>query len=130
MELTYRGGQEPIVHLQADLFNSVAWAQQNNQRWAFTLSNAGAFYSEDRYDLAQLTDINWQAVHTNRWGGNGIDSSIKEGKQAEFLMEHHFPWHLVERIGMLSRSVYHEVSKALRETAHKPKVEIKPEWYY
>ena len=27
-ELTYKGGQEPIVHLQADLTASVQWAQQ------------------------------------------------------------------------------------------------------
>lgn len=32
-ELAYRGGQEPIVHLEADLHASVVWAQQNNQRW-------------------------------------------------------------------------------------------------
>jgi hypothetical protein len=53
-ELAYRGGQEPIVHLEADLHASVAWAQQNNQRWAFTLSNAGSRFFEDRCDLAIL----------------------------------------------------------------------------
>ena len=43
-ELSYHGGQEPIVHLEADLRQTVAWAEENNQRWAFTLSNAGANY--------------------------------------------------------------------------------------
>ena len=37
-ELAYRGGQGPIVHLEADLRDSVAWADQNRSRWAFTLS--------------------------------------------------------------------------------------------
>lgn len=40
-ELSYEGGQEPIVHLEADLAETVAWAEANDKRWAFTLSNAG-----------------------------------------------------------------------------------------
>ena len=27
---------------------TVAWAEKNNLRWAFTLSNAGTYYFEDR----------------------------------------------------------------------------------
>lgn len=45
--LSYRGGQGPIVHLEADLHETVAWADSQRQRWAFTLSNAGSFYFED-----------------------------------------------------------------------------------
>lgn len=65
-DLTYKGGQEPIVHLEADLHATIAWAQQNNRRWAFTLSNAGAYYFEDRSDIAQLGDINWDAVQARQ----------------------------------------------------------------
>lgn len=130
-ELTYRGGQEPIIHLQADLHTSVAWAdQQGQQRWVFTLSNAGSRYFEDRCDLKQLHEINWSAVQANQWSGSGIDPLIKEGKQAEFLIEHHFPWHLVESIGVRSQSVYQQVIQALQVANHKPKTEIKPKWYY
>ena len=130
VELSYRGGQGPIVHLEADLCASVAWAEQNNRRWAFTLSNAGAYYFEDRRDLAQLAEINWEAVQTNRWSGNDIAPSIKEGKQAEFLMEYSFPWHLVERIGVHSRAIYQQVADVLPAGGHQPHVEIMAEWYY
>src|SRR5688572_32706394 len=41
-DLTYRGGQGPIVHLEADLRQVVEWATENGRRWAFSLSNAGA----------------------------------------------------------------------------------------
>lgn len=129
-ELTYRGGQSPIVHLEADLYAAVAWSEQQNRRWAFTLSNAGAYYFEDRTNLAQLGEVNWEAVQTNRWSGNGIDRSIKEGKQAEFLLERDFPWHLVERIGVYSRPMYQQVMNSLPDDGHRPAVEIKPEWYY
>lgn len=129
-ELTYRGGQAPIVHLEADLYSTVDWSEQNNRRWAFTLSNAGAYYFEDRSNLGQLSEINWDAVQTNRWSGNGIDRSIKEGKQAEFLLERDFPWHLVERIGVHSRTIYQQVMNNLPVKGHRPTVEIKSDWYY
>ncbi|NPV56380.1 MAG: DUF4433 domain-containing protein [Anaerolineae bacterium] len=125
-ELTYRGGQGPIVHMEADLYTSVAWAQQNKRRWAFTLSNAGSTYFEDRNDLEQLAEINWEAVQTHDWR----DESTKESKQAEFLMEFAFPWHLIERIGVYSQSIYQKVMDILPAKGQQPRVEIRPEWYY
>jgi hypothetical protein len=123
-ELTYRGGQRPIVHLEADLHETVEWAQANNRRWAFTLSNAGAYYFEDRADVAQLGEIDWDAIEATQWAGK------KEGKQAEFLVEQSFPWDLVSRIGVRSQQVYGQVRATLQAAAHKPHVEIKPDWYY
>ena len=129
-DLDYRGGQAPIVHLEADLQETVRWADCNNKRWVFTLSNAGSRFFEDCCDLAQLDAINWDAVQTNRWGGNGVSSSVKEGKQAEFLMEHSFPWHLVERVGVYSQVIYHRVTNALTASDHSPQIEIRTDWYY
>jgi hypothetical protein len=98
-DLVYQGGQDPIVHLEADLHATVDWANKAQRRWAFTLSNAGSRYFEDRADLTQLADIDWEAVRTNSW------VNCREGKQAEFLLEHEFPWMLVERIGVKSPAV-------------------------
>jgi hypothetical protein len=129
-ELAYKGGQGPIVHMEFDMLDAVNWAQANNRRWAFTLSNAGARYFEDRCDLAQLGEINWDAVTTDRWSGNGISRSVKEGKQAEFLMEHSFPWSLVRRVGVRSQDVAHRVVHAMGNISHRPTVEIMRNWYY
>lgn len=124
-DLAYKGGQEPIIHLKADLHNAVKWAMQNSKRWAFTLSNAGAYYFEDRSNLSQLNEIDWNAVQAHNWMNH------KEGKQAEFLMEYSFPWHLVEYIGVYSRSVYRKVTSALSVVGnHRPQIEIKTDWYY
>ena len=128
--LTYRGGQGPIVHLEADLNATVAWADREARRWAFTLSNAGAHYFEDRCQLAQLPEINWDAVQANRWAGLGVAASIKEGKQAEFLLERDFPWNLVERIGVYSPGVARQAADALSGGEHRPRVEIRRDWYY
>ena len=129
-ELAYRGGQGPIIHLEAALRASVTWAQTCRRKWAFTLSNAGSYFFEDRCRLDQLHEINWKAVQANKWSGNGVDTSIKEGKQAEFLMEHRFPWQLIDRIGVYSRPVYQQVINALPNNGHRPRVELRPEWYY
>lgn len=129
-ELTYTGGQAPIIHLEADLQASVAWAITNNKRWAFTLSNAGSYYFEARCDIAQLGEVNWDAVQANRWGGRGIPASVQEGKQAEFLLEHSFPWHLVERIGVYSMTYYNQATHALTTSDHTPLLEIIRDWYY
>jgi hypothetical protein len=40
-DLAYRGGQQPILHLEGDLHKVVQWANDNQRRWAFSLSNAG-----------------------------------------------------------------------------------------
>jgi hypothetical protein len=129
-ELAYKGGQEPIVHLEADLHTTIAWARANHRRWAFTLSNAGARYFEDRSDVAQLNDINWDAVEARKWSGQGVSPLVKEGKQAEFLIERDFPWRLIERIGVYSQAYVQLVSDAMRGATHRPAIEIKRNWYY
>ena len=122
--LDYRGGQGKIVHLEADLHETVAWADQNRRRWAFTLSNAGARYFEDRCDLAQLDEINWTAVQAKEW------RYCKESKQAEFLVEKSFPWELVQRVGVHLQSIHGEARESMRTAEHQPKVEIIRGWYY
>ena len=129
-ELTYKGGQGPIVHLELDMKELVAWAEEKGRRWAFTLSNAGAYYFEDRCDLAQLNELNWDAVVTNRWSGAGISRSVREGKQAEFLVERSVPWRFVKRVGVRSYGAARQVAQAMQGASHRPTVEIKTDWYY
>ena len=123
-ELNYKGGQGQIIHFEADLHSVVAWANQQGCRWAFTLSNAGSYFFEDRCDLAHLDEVDWNAVQATDW------RQCKEGKQAEFLLERGFPWRLVERIGVHSRTIYQAVANTLPTKGHRPVVEIRPEWYY
>lgn len=125
-ELKYRGGQQPIVHLQFDLHAVVDWANQNGHRWAFTLSNAGASFFEDRCDLSKLCEVNWEAVAACDWS----DRDIKEGKQAEFLVEARVPWALVEEAGMHPNGPIQQVQAALQGHQHHPKLVSHSEWYY
>jgi hypothetical protein len=125
-ELTYRGGQGPIVHLEADLRRTIAWADVSQRRWAFALSNAGAIYTQFRCQLDQIDQVSWPAIAATDFRS----AEIKEGKQAEFLIHEFFPWHLVERIGVLTQGIAQQVANATHGIAHKPKIEIQRTWYY
>ena len=121
-KLAYRGGQEPIIHLEADLGQTVEYAEDHGLRWAFTLSNAGSFYFQDRCDLADLPEVNWNAVQARVW------RDCKEPKQAEFLIERRFPWELINRIGVCTERTWRRVVELLDST--KPPVRVMPAWYY
>ncbi|HEY3936738.1 MAG TPA: DUF4433 domain-containing protein [Bryobacteraceae bacterium] len=125
-DLTYKGGQGPIVHLEADMNSVVAWANQLGKRWAFSLSNAGAYYTEFCNDIAHLDLIKWPAV-ANR---DFRSPDVKEGKQAEFLVHGSFPWHLVNRVGVLSDRVARRAHAALGSAPHRPVIEVRTDWYF
>jgi ssDNA thymidine ADP-ribosyltransferase, DarT len=125
-ELTYRGGQGPIIHLEADLRQAVAWADAQPRPWAIALSNAGAYYTEFRSSLDNLSDIDWAAVAARDWRAR----EVKEAKQAEFLMHETFPWQLVASIGVHSQAVAHQLAGILAGSAHVPPVVVRPDWYY
>ena len=123
-QLEYRGGQEPIIHLEADLLETVARTDANQRRWAFTSSNAGAYYFDDYSALNDLNSLDWGAIQATDW------RDCQETKQAEFLVEGSFPWELVSRIGVSSRRIGDRVLSTIQSHSHRPSVVIKPGWYY
>ncbi len=125
-ELTYRGGQGPILHLELDMYEVITWANAAPRRWAFSLSNAGAVYSEFRARVDQLDQVDWAAVAATDFR----DPRIKEGKQAEFLVQDFVPWRLVGRIGAQSATVQRRAMQAIGSVAHRPPVDLLGSWYY
>lgn len=125
-ELTYRGGQEPIVHLEADLHAVIQWAEAGTLAWAFSLSNAGAHYTEFRARLDALDQLNWPSIAATDFRS----SEVKERKQAEFLLYERFPFDLVERIGVRSAAMHARASAAITGARHRPVVEVHPDWYF
>jgi len=125
-DITYRGGQQPIVHLAFDLDTVVQWANGAGQRWAITLSNAGSNFFESRNSLEGLDELNWDSIESRDFR----DRDVKEAKQAEFLVERHVPWSLVERIGVIDAQTQLAVQRLLSRCSHRPKVDIQRDWYY
>jgi len=114
-DIDYRGGQRPIIHLQSDLKAVVHWADSNSVHWAFSDRNAGTVIAQFFNSLNDLDQINWSAV-TER---DFRPMSVRDGKQAEFLVYESFPWELVEKIGVLDRGMAQQVQNALYDATHK-----------
>ena len=125
-DIDYHEGQEPIIHLQADLKAAVKWATNNRIRWAFSDINARTSFAQFYNDMSQLNDvINWSAVEATYW----YETAIQTYKQAEFLVYESFPWELVERIGVCSSRIKDQVIEKLGKRVS-PEVTIKNDWYY
>lgn len=125
-DLTYSEGQQPIVHLQADLRATVRWAEENAVPWAFSDRNAGGYLARFYSNLDDLEHIDWQAVAATDFR----DPTVKEGKQAEFLLHHSFPWELLEKIGVMTPEVKHEVDRILADQGKTSVAVVEREWYY
>ena len=125
-ELKYRGGQAPILHLELDLHEVLQWAEAQRRRWAFSLSNAGAIYSEFRCRVDQLDQIDWPAVASTDFRS----ASMKEGKQAEFLVAESVPWQLVRRVGAVNPAVQAQAMRNMGGVVHRPSVEVCRSWYF
>ena len=125
-ELSYRGGQGPIVHLEADLHETIRWAEAQPQRWAFTSANAGAYYTEFHASVAALDQLNWPAIAERDFR----PADVKEAKQSEFLIHDRFPWELVRRIGVRDNAIAMRAHEAMQYTLHRPPIEIQRNWYY
>lgn len=125
-EMKYTGGQAPILHLELDLQEVIQWADAQPQRWAFSLSNAGATYSEFRSRPDQFDQIDWPSVANTDFRS----STVKEGKQAEFLVADSVPWQLVRRIGALNPATQAQAMRNLGGVVHRPSVEVRRSWYF
>ena len=124
LEIQYKEGQEPIIHLEADFNKTADWADLNGIRWVFTDSNAGNNYFDDYNSKADLTKLNWEAIRSIQW------RDFREEKMAEFLLEDFFPFSLVEQIGVYDSKTLSLVRNALDNSEFNPNISIKNDWYY
>ncbi|BAC91311.1 glr3370 [Gloeobacter violaceus PCC 7421] len=125
-DLKYTGGQQPILHLESKLKVVVQWAEANQKPWAFSTRNAGTHYADFYNDLRDLYRINWSAVSATDFR----DATIKEGKQAEFLLFESFPLTFVDRVGVFDSQVEQQIESLFEGTKYNPVVVVQRNWYY
>ncbi len=125
-QLAYRGGQGEIVHLELDLHAVATNAAGSGGRFAFTRSNASAWYTDYTADLATLDELDWTLIFNTDFR----DPAVKEAKQAEFLVHDTVPWRFIERIGAQSPKMAEQVEALLVGAPSAPKVEVRRDWYY
>ncbi|NJN30209.1 MAG: DUF4433 domain-containing protein [Synechococcales cyanobacterium RM1_1_8] len=125
-EVSYRAGQQPIVHLQADFHQVIAWATSQAQAWAFSSGNAGSYLTRFYNDPTQLSELDWEAIRATDFR----DAKTKEGKQAEFLLFDVFPWTLIEKIGTINAEIAARAQQAVAIAKYQPAIAVEPTWYF
>ena len=125
-DLPYKGGQDPIIHFQADLNACAKWASQNGTRFAFSNSNAGSFTADFFSKNSELEQIDWDAVNARDFR----DRQVQERKQAEFLIFDSFPWSLVEHIGVFNKNKAALAKAAIMSCSHQPTIQVENGWYF
>ena len=125
-DLAYKGGQDPIAHFRFDLDAVISWADDESQRWAFTLQNATSAYADFRASRYELELVNWNAVGSTSWS----PPAIKDGKQAEFLVESFVPLSLVAEIGVKDINALDAVESMFDGSPFRPRVSVRRDWYY
>ena len=117
----FEGGQDRILHLISD----VDTIRMLNPNCFFTDIHADLDYAEQIDDFTRIAELNLDRISKERsW------SVIKEEKQAEFLAFEYVNWICVKFIGVKTQELADEVNALLDSAEHKPKVIVKPDWYY
>jgi len=116
----YQDGQENVVHLVSSVNHAIALGRP----WAFTDRHAELAHALHFDDLAQLGEVPWPVMGKKYW------TTVKEERQAEFLVHDFFEWTAVQEISVQTAATATRVHQVLAGAAHQPPVEIRPDWYY
>lgn len=125
-DLTYRGGQRPILHLSAPVDAVIKWATDVGQRWAFSFSNAGARYARFSAAPGELDLLDWTAIGATDFR----PPPVREAKQSEFLVHGGLPLTLVDQVGAIDAQMVQVARDAFAAGSHCPTVQIRKNWYY
>jgi len=123
---SYTEGQEQVVHLVTNVEAACAL----NKPWCFTDGHADMEISKQFGELSSLDKIDWNIMKETWWNDTMQDGDRKRRRQAEFLVHQTFPWTGVAEIGVMSQKIAASARSALNGAKHRPKVVLRPDWYY
>lgn len=120
----YSDGQTPILHLVADLEIVV----NAGKGYCFTDRHADLAWAKFYEDVQQLEHVvDWNIMQQRYWSNTDED---REKRQAEFLVYQNFEWTFVQKIGVISAEIAHQVGTILEFADHQPQIEVMSNWYY
>jgi ssDNA thymidine ADP-ribosyltransferase, DarT len=124
----YNEGQSPLIYL----VSTVQAVDKAGLSWVFSDGHGIAHFTSWFDDLADLTNVDWDAVYTRVWRDTVDDMDRQRRKQAEFLVHEFCPWEVIQGIGVISTPVQARVEAILRrfDAGKHRVVHIRGEWYY
>ncbi|OCH73507.1 hypothetical protein BCS96_08740 [Vibrio breoganii] len=117
----FQDGQDRVLHLISDTDT----IRLSNQHCFFTDIHADLDYAEQIDDFDRIGELDIQRIINEKYW-----QDFKEEKQAEFLAFESVQWTTIQQIGVKTQAIADEVIVLLQAAQHKPKVVVRPEWYY
>jgi hypothetical protein len=120
--------QPDIVHLILNADQIVA----AGYRYVFTNGHPVIEGLSDFFDdVADLGRLDWTAITARQWGSYyDPTDETKRKKQSEFLVHEGVPWTMVQGIGVMGAGCEAKVDAILAGVSYKPRVVVRPNWYY
>jgi len=124
----YTQGQVPLIHL----VSTVERVAASGARFVFSDGQGIAAMTQWYDDLKDLNQIDWNVIRSRYWKDTPDHQDRQRRKQAEFLVHHSLPWDWIIGIGVVTDETLERVEALfdLVEPAHRPPVQVMPDWYY
>lgn len=131
--VNHAGGVSSNPHGQRALIYLVASAEETaaaGERFVFTDGHAEMGLAAFFDDLSELNQLDWEAIHAQRWTDTPDEPTRRFHKQAEFLVHRFFPLNLVREIVVLNARICGRVEEILSQAGVVRPVTINQGWYY
>ncbi len=124
----YCEGQEPLIYLVSTAQTVAA----SGAEFVFSDGHGIAHFTHWFDNLANLNELDWEAIYATYWADDIEHMDRQRRKQAEFLVHCRCDWSLILEIGVLNdgmRSRVEEVMNRFPEALCRP-VNVRTDWYY
>jgi len=124
----YDEGQEPLVYL----VTTAQAVRAAGVPFVFSDGHGIATFTKWFDDLDRLGEVDWSMVYQRYWADTIDDMDRQRRKQAEFLIHRFCNWTLIEEIGVINVARQRQARDIIDQSgvAHRPDVNLHPDWYY
>lgn len=122
----YSDGQKSVIYL-VSVAEEIEKAKHS---FVFTDGHATVAYTSFFDNLNRLSEIDWNVMKSKYWNDDFQHIDRKRQRQAEFLIHRTCPWELILGVAVISETMKTRTEAILSTTTHKPKLVIRPDWYY
>jgi hypothetical protein len=104
---------------------------EHDQPWVATDRNAALSTAKFTSDKERLsTHIAWEIMDAPYWANTAEDGSRRERRMAELLVHDSVRWAAFSHVNVCCAARAGEVEACLGTFSHRPRVLVRPDWYF
>ena len=121
----YKGTQQELVYI----VSNVEVIKESGIPYVFTDRHAKLDYACHYNDYEKLVELDWDSIESDNWGQQ-YGETIKEKKQAEFLVYQSLPLNLVRGIVCHNAQIHQDIDVMMQQAGVTLPVACRPKLYY